>query len=68
MRKNHTVKTLDQATAHHQEIAQLKLAILETSAGIIRMETALQAMRRKQTARVRELAIRQTLARHSATP
>jgi len=57
--------TLESATSRELEIAQVKLAIAETDAGIIRMETALAAMRQKQTARHREVAIQETLARCS---
>ncbi len=57
------MKTLEQSTTRELEIAQVKLAIADTDAGIIRMETALAFMRQKQIARHREVAIQETLAR-----
>ena len=62
------MKTLEQATTRELEIAQVNLAIAETDAGIIRMETALAAMRQKQTARHREVVRQETLARCSNDP
>ena len=62
------MKTLASATTRELEIAQVKLAIAETDAGIIRMETALAAMRQKQIARHREVAIQETIARQPNDP
>jgi len=62
------MKTLDQATSRELEIAQVKLAIVRTDVAIAHMENALEAMRQKQTARVREIAIQETLARCSNDP
>ena len=59
------MKILEQATARELEISQVKLAIAETDAGIIRMEAALAAMRQKQTARRCEVVRQETLARCS---
>ena len=59
------MKTLGQANTRELEIAQVKLAIVRTDEGIKRMEDALAAMRQKQTARHREVAIQETLARCS---
>ena len=59
------MKTIEQATSRELEIQQVRNALTDTAAKIVLMETALEAMRRKQTARVREIAIQETLARCS---
>ena len=59
------MKTLEQSTSRELEIQQVKLAIVRTDVAIAHMENALEAMRQKQTARVREIAIQETLARCS---
>ena len=59
------MKTLEQATSRELEIQQVRNALTDTAAKIVMMESALEAMRRKQTARVREIAIQETLARCS---
>ena len=59
------MKTLEQATSRELEIQQVRNALTDTAAKIVMMEAALEAMRRKQTARVREIAIQETLARCS---
>lgn len=58
---------INQATSRELEIEQVKRAIIETDAGIIRMETALAAMRQKQTARHCEIVRQETFARCSNT-
>jgi hypothetical protein len=57
--------TLESATSRELEIAQVRLAIAKTEAGIIRMESALDAMRQKQTARRCEIVRQETFARCS---
>jgi hypothetical protein len=57
------MKTLEKATSRELEIQQVRNAMTDTAAKIVLMESALEAMRRKQTARVREIAIQETLAR-----
>lgn len=59
------MKTIEQATSRELEIQQVRNALTDTAGKIVLMETALEAMRRKQTARVREIAIQETLARCS---
>ena len=59
------MKNLNEASSRELEIAQVKLAIVRTDVKIAHMENALEAMRSKQTARVREIAIQETIARCS---
>lgn len=59
------MKTLEQATSRELEIQQVRNAITRTAAEIVRVEGVLAQMREKQTARHRELAVQETLARCS---
>ena len=61
--KPNIIRIVERATTRDLEIMQVKRAIAETDAGIIRMETALEAMRKKQIARRCEVARQATRAR-----
>lgn len=57
------MKTLDQSTSRELEIQQVRNALTRTAAEIVRVETTLAQMREKQHARIREIAVQETLAR-----
>lgn len=51
----------EQATSRHLEIRKVRNALRETGAKIVIMQAAIDAMRVKQIARVREIEIQETI-------